>query len=80
MAYPEPRNLDDIYGPGAENADDGIDADLAAAAPDLLEACEVMLIEMRAYVGEAENDDTDPNKELFDMLKSAIAKAKGETE
>jgi len=25
MAYPEPRNLDDIYGPGAENADDGIE-------------------------------------------------------
>lgn len=25
MAWPEPRNLDDIYGPGAETADVGID-------------------------------------------------------
>lgn len=34
MAYPEPRNLDDVYGPGAENADDGVDeaAELFALA------------------------------------------------
>lgn len=41
MAYPEPRNLDDIYGPGAENADDGIDSEIIerrlAAALKMLE-------------------------------------------
>jgi hypothetical protein len=51
-------------------------ANLISAAPELLDACKEMLNEMRAYVAEDEHDDT-PNKELFDILKAAIAKAEG---
>lgn len=52
-------------------------ARLIAAAPDLLEACKQTLAEMRAYVGESEFDKSDPSQFVFDLLKSAIAKAEG---
>lgn len=38
----------------------------------LLDACKEMLEELRTYVPEDEHNDEAPNKELFDMLKSAI--------
>lgn len=52
------------------------DALLAAAAPDLFEACTTMLNEIRAYQGESEFEEGSPVKSWCDMLKAAIAKAK----
>lgn len=55
-------------------------ARLISAAPDLLTACEEVLNEMRAYNGESEFDETCPMKPTFDLLKNAIARARGEVE
>lgn len=52
-------------------------AHLVAAAPNLLQACEEVLNEMRAWSGEEEFNEIGLMKPMFDQLKAAIAKAKG---
>lgn len=51
-------------------------ARIAAAAPELLAACQFALAEALAYCGEEENGDS-PNGEIIRRLRAAIAKAEG---
>lgn len=58
---------------------DVANAQLLAAAPELLQACEETLNELRAWNGESEFESGSQIKDLADMLKAAITKAGGAT-
>lgn len=60
----------DTYGNGDDDVADA-DARLIAAAPDLLAACEMALLDMRYYAT--------VHGESITAIEAAIAKAKGET-
>ena len=56
------------------------DAKLIAAAPDLLEACELMIEAMVAYEFDVDDCPTPRHRSLMEFVRNTIAKAKGELE
>ena len=65
------RTLADVYGEHGDEEQADADAHLIAAAPDLLAACEMALLDVRYYAT--------VHGESITVLEAAIAKAKGET-
>jgi hypothetical protein len=56
-----------------------IDAQLIAAAPELLEACERLVNAMILYGMEVEGDAPVEHRQMMDYAIRAIAKARGDT-
>jgi hypothetical protein len=61
------------------NPDKIANADLIAAAPDLLEACELMIDAMVAYEFDVDDCPTPKHRSLMTLARNAIAKAKEAT-
>ena len=56
------------------------DAKLIAVAPELLEACELMIEAMVAYEFDVDDCPTPKHRSLMEFARNTIAKAKGELE